>query len=115
MNSGVHDTSSVAIEDSLFVRLARHAVVAFLGAVFAVILYKIWSLDGRWFYVSIAALIMLSVAGFSAPRFSDKKNCPDLKGLALLLMLKDMVDNGPTCVANRIRCIFSPHRACIGR
>ena len=49
----------------------RHVLAAVLGAVFALALHQVWSLEGRWFFVVVAAIAMLSVSMFLIGIFSD--------------------------------------------
>lgn len=51
--------------------LSRTAWVALLGAVFAVSLYHVWSLEGRWFVVTLAGVILVAVSMIFAGRLSD--------------------------------------------
>ena len=46
-------------------------LVALTGALFALALHRLWSLNLRWFVVVTAGLVLLSVAMIFAPRFSD--------------------------------------------
>jgi len=71
MNFGIDGTTITTRGESLLFGLIRHGVVAILGALFALALYKMWSLDTRWFYVVIAAIVMLSISAMAVSRFSQ--------------------------------------------
>lgn len=51
--------------------IPRYLVPAMLGAAFAAALYPVWGLEGRWFYVTIAGLVMLSASMAFAGRFGN--------------------------------------------
>lgn len=50
---------------------ARYALVALLGAVFALALHSVWSLEGRWFVVAVVGIGLLAFSLAFAGRFSD--------------------------------------------
>ncbi len=51
--------------------ILRHLLAVVLGGLLAIALYKLWDLEGRWFYVVIIGVIGLSVAMVLAAVFSD--------------------------------------------
>ncbi len=42
-----------------------------LGALFAAVAYSLWSLEGRWFVVTVVGIAMVAVAMMTAGRFSE--------------------------------------------
>ena len=54
-----------------FLGLIRHGVVAILGCLFAIALYNVWALEGRWFYIVIIAIGMVAVACIAISWFSQ--------------------------------------------
>lgn len=48
-----------------------YLLIAMLGALFAVIIYPIWKLEGRWFVVIILAIGLCSISMAFISRFSD--------------------------------------------
>jgi O-antigen ligase len=51
--------------------LLRHLLAAALGGLLAIALYKLWGLEGRWFYAVIIGVIGLSAAMALVAVFSD--------------------------------------------
>ena len=49
----------------------RYLVPILLGSLFGLVLYRIWSLPGRWFVVTIAGLLLISISMVMIYRFSD--------------------------------------------
>lgn len=51
--------------------VSRYLVAGLMGAAFAVALYPVWNLEGRWFVVAVVGISLLAVSMAFAGRFSD--------------------------------------------
>lgn len=88
----------------------RYLVPVLLGGLFALMLYRVWSLPGRWFVVAIAGLILISFTMTLIYRFSD----------FLLILLMFSIPVGGFCkwlflnsFAKEIRSV-APLSGCVG-
>lgn len=64
-------SKAVSVLKRIMVIEPRHLLAALLGALFALALHEIWVLEGRWFYVTVAAIVMISISLMFIGIFSD--------------------------------------------
>ncbi len=82
--------------NNVFRGIPRLLLVGMLGFLFAASLYPLWNLEGRWFVVTLVALVLVSVSMMFAGRFSDALFilllfCVPLAGFKKFFFLDDYV------------------------
>ncbi|MBL0167318.1 MAG: O-antigen ligase family protein [Propionivibrio sp.] len=75
----------------------RYLLTGVLGAMFALCLYPVWDLEGRWFVIAIVGIALVSISMVFAGRFSNfllivLLFCVPLAGFAKWLFLDDYSD-----------------------